>query len=370
MINKIQILILVFFNTLTFGQDKTAEDIKSLYEQGQFDKIIEQYGSKLGDYSAISYYQIGFAYYMKEDDNNSLKFMDLSIKKDPKQIAPYFIKGSTLNFLGRFDEAVNVFNEALKIIPTDPQSLAGLGDSYYSLKKYDLAIDSYKKATGQVNSDDRSYSMIAQIYSELGDNDNALASYYTVKSKVDKNSDSYINALFNIGLFESQKENYKNAESAFLEIIQINPKDYHTYSKLVQTYYRQNQYDKAKIYKSKLYEANKNGELNASLKDMFCFDQFKWKDFNVIAFERFEENEKSKSIYYKHIFYVQNDKNKTIFQVQTEFSPVAMELEKTKYMLCASKDGVHYNSGLGFNDNFDYEVLKSHVLKMIEKHLK
>ena len=78
-----------------------------------------------------------------------------------------------------------------------------------------MAINYYKKATEQINSSERPYSMIAQIYSDLDDKDKALEAYYVVKSKVSKDSDSYINALFNIGLFESFKENYAKAELAF-----------------------------------------------------------------------------------------------------------------------------------------------------------
>ncbi|TDR25428.1 tetratricopeptide repeat protein [Flavobacterium cheniae] len=368
--NKIQILLFTFYSLLSFGQNKSADEIKSLYENKQYDKIIDQYGSKAGDYSSDSYYQIGFAYYMKEDDNNSLKFMDLSIEKDPKKIAPYFIKGSTLNYMGKYEDAVKAFENALKINPNDPQSLSGLGDSYYNLKKNELALDSYKKAIEQENASERPYSMIAQIYSDLDNKDKALEAYYNVKLKVSKDSDSYINALFNIGLMESFKENYAKAEPVFLEIIELNPKDYHAYAKVIQTYYRQKNYDKAKPYRSKLYEAYQKGELTGDLKDMFCFDQFKWKNYNVLVFERYEDDEKKKSIYDKHIFYVRDDKSNTVFRVQTEFSPIAMELEKTKYMLCASKDGTHYNSGLGFNDNFDYEVLKSAAIKMMERHIK
>lgn len=367
---KIQLLIVTLFSVSVLAQDKSADELKSLYENKKYDKIIEQYGSKTGDYSASSYYQIGFAYYMKEDDSNSLKFMNLAIDKDPKLIAPYYIKGSTLNYMGKYEEAVNAFENALKINPDDPQSLAGLGDSYYSLKKNDAALNAYKKATEQTNSPDRPYSMVAQIYSDLDDKDKALEAYYNARSKVSKESNSYINALYNIGLLESFKENYSKAEPVFLEIIKLNPKDYQAYSKLIQTYYRQKNYDKAKPYKSKLYEAYANGDLPENLKDMFCFDQFKWKDYNVLVYERYEENEKKKNIYNKHIFYVQDNNNNTIFRVQTEFSPVAMELEKTKYMLCASKDGVHYNSGLGFNDDFDYDVLKGQAIKMMEKHVK
>lgn len=61
---------------------------------------------------------------------------------------------------------------------------------------------------------------------------------------------------------------------------------------------------------------------------------------------------------------------KTEFSVQTEFSPFSLELGGPKYLLCANKGSVHYNPGIGFTDNFNYDDLKSAVVKLIERYLK
>ena len=72
---------------------------------------------------------------MKEDDNNCLKFMNLSIEKDAKDPAAHYIKASTLNYMGKFDEAIKCFQTAISLNPEDGEFYSGLGDSYYNLQK-------------------------------------------------------------------------------------------------------------------------------------------------------------------------------------------------------------------------------------------
>lgn len=352
-----------------FAQDKIIDELKTLSDNKQYDKIIEQHASKSNEYSAKSLYYIGLAYYMKEDDNNCIKFMDLSINKDSKDPAPHYIKASTLNYMGKYNEAIKCFQTAINVKSDDAEFYSGLGDSYYQLEKFDLALENYKKATEQNKCPDRPYSMIAQIYSDLKQNDKALEAFYNAKSKISNQSNSYINALFNIGLLESLKGNYEKAEPVFVELLQLDPTDFHSYAKLIQIYYHRKEYEKAKPYKDKLYEAHKKGLLKDNLKDMFCFDQFKWNDHLIQVFERYE-NENKGDIYNKHIFYVIDNSDKIVLRVQTEFSPISIELGGPKYLLCANKGGTHYNPGIGFNDDLKYDNLKTEAIKLFEKYMK
>lgn len=367
--NLLATFLLTICSLTTFAQDKIADELKALSDNKQYNKIIEQHAPKSGDYSAKSLYYIGLAYYMKEDDNNCIKFMDLSIAKDANDPAAHFIKASTLNYMGKYKEAIQFFQASIKLRPDDASFYSGLGDSYYQLEEYNFALDNYKKAVEQKECPDRPYSMIAQIYSDQKQTDKALEAFYTAKLKISKQTNSYKNALFNIGLLESLKGNDDKAEPAFVELIESDPTDFHSYAKLIQVYYHSNQYDKAKPLKNKLYEAHKAGQLKDNLKDMFCFDQFKWNGYLIQVFERFENENKGK-IYNKHLFYVVDDTEKIVLRVQTEFSPISIELGGPKYLLCANKGATHYNPGIGFNDDFSYEKLKSEAIKLFENYMK
>lgn len=360
--------ILTICSLTIFAQDQKTIDLKALSDNNQFDKIIEQSISKSDDYSAKSLYYIGLAYYMKEDDNNCIKFMNLSIDKDSKDPAPFYIKGSTLNYMQKYDEAIKSFQSAINLKLDDAESYSGLGDAFYNLQKLDLALVAYQNATKQKNCPDRPYSFIAQVYSDQNNNEKALEAFYIAKSKIDKKSNSYIHALFNIGLLESLKGDYEKAELAFVELLKIDIEDYHSYAKLIQIYYHRKEYDKAKPYKDKLYEAYEKGLLKDNLKDMFCFDQFKWNDKLIQAFERYEEG--SKNIYNKHMFYIVNQDEKIEYRIQTEYSPISAELGGSKYLLCSTKRDTHSTYNIGFNDNFKYDDLKKSVIDILEEKVK
>jgi tetratricopeptide (TPR) repeat protein len=366
--NILATVILTLLSLPIFAQDKITTELKALYEGKKYDNMIAHYTPDSKDYQAKSLYYIGLAYYMKEDDKNCIKFMDLSLAKDPKEPGAYYIKASTLNYMQKYPEAIINFKSAINLKPDDAEFYSGLGDSYYSLEKPDSALQAYKKATELPNCPGRPYSMVAQVYSDQNKNDKALEAFYIAKQKVNRQGNSYINALFNIGLLEVQNENYDKAEPAFLELIALSPDDYHSYAKLIQIYYHQKDYAKAKPYKEKLYAAHKNGLLKGNLSDMFCYDQFKWHDKLIMAFERFQEN--SKDVYNKHLFYVMGQGDKIEYSIQTEFSPISVEQGGSKYLLCRQKGATHYTYNIGFNDDFKYDDLKKSVMDILDEKVK
>ncbi|MEL1245897.1 tetratricopeptide repeat protein [Flavobacterium sp. DGU11] len=147
---KFILTLLLTISTMSiFAQGKVDDEIKALSGNKQYEKIIEQYASRSGECSAKSLYYIGLAYYMKEDDNSCIKFMDMSIGKDAKDPAPHYIKGSTLNYMDKYDEAIRSFQTAISLKEDNGEYYSGLGDSYYQLKKNDMALEAYKKAISQ-----------------------------------------------------------------------------------------------------------------------------------------------------------------------------------------------------------------------------
>lgn len=363
--NFITAVFLLFFHLATFGQDTLENKLKILLDLGQYNTIIKKYAPGAGNYSAKAAYYVGFAYFMKEDNDNCIRWMNVAIGKDPKAARPYFMRAATFNFMEKYNEAIKDFRSAIALDSTNAEYYSGLGDSYYNLQKADFALAAYQKATEQKDPPERPFLMIAQVYADQKNYDKALEAYYTARSKIDSKSDAYTNVLYNIGLFELLKENYGKAEPVFLELIRLAPDDFHSYAKLIQVYYAGKEYEKARPYKDKLYAAYKQGNLPENLKDMFCFDQFKWKDKLVQAFERYEEGPK-KSIYNKHLFYVVNGDDKVEFRIQTEYSPVSAELGGSKYLLCMSAGSTHSTFNIGFNDDLNYDDLKKAVIAVLE----
>lgn len=363
----ITVLILLVMNVSLYSNDELVKSIKAQYENEQYKEIIAEHSDKLDGYSAKAVCYVGKAYYMVADDDNCLKTMDLSIAKDDSDPDPYYIKGMTYNYMGQFQKALQLLEKAIELNPEKSHYHSGLGDSLYSLNDLGRALEAYITATKKDKPIERPFVMIPQIYADMNDPESSLKSLYNAKNHISKKSRSYISVLYNIGLNEYLNKNYDDAEASFKELLEIDPNDYHTFSKLIQVYYGKKQFEKAAPIREILYDAHKKGILENNLKHKFCFDQFEWNDKLILVFERF--NESDDKIYYKHIFYVTKD-NKVEYQIQTEFSPIAMELENTKYLLGMNKDDTHYTFNIGFKEDFNYLELKKTVIEILEGNIK
>ena len=356
-----------FLSLSAFCQNDIINQLKSAYDSEKYEQIISEHSEKVNEYPAKAIYYIGMAYYMKADDINVLKLIDLSIEKDKTDPDAYFIKGMTLNFMGQFEKAIENFNKAIKLDSTNTNYFSGLGDSYVSQEKYEKAFSSYITATEKSDPIDRPFTMIPQIYAELNQPDKALEAFYKSKATISKKSDSYVTTLYNIGLYELLNYDYVKSEIAFIELIELAPNDFHSYAKLIQVFYGKREYEKAKPLREKLYKAYEQGILKDDLKEMFCFDQFNWNDKLIQVFERFaiEEGE----LYYKHLFYVVNDKGEIEYRIQTENSPISVELGGLKYVLGMDKDGTHSTFRYGFDEDFKYDDLKKIVILVLEERI-
>lgn len=361
----ISLLLLSIIPLSVLGQENITEELRDLYFKEKYQEVIDTYSDKTEELSAQSVYYVAMAYYMKADDNNCLKYMDISIKKDPTDSDAYYIKGMTYNYMGEFQKGIVEFNKAIKLHAKSGDYYTGLGDSYYNLKDLDKALESYTKATEQEGAPDRPFIKLGDIYDEQNKRDLALKAFYNAKAHVSKSSKSYANTLFNIGMYEALLGHFDKAEPIYKELLEINPKDYHTVAKLIQVYYGKKEYEKTSKLKNELYQAHKNGELKKHMKDMFCFDQFKWKDKHIKVFERFEEPEGE--LYYKHLFYIIDESGEIEFRIQTENSVISVELGGPKYLLGMSKGDMHSTFDFGFDEPVNYDDLKKAVINILEE---
>jgi len=120
-----------------------------------------------------------------EDFSESLKFYDLILKIDSKNISALIDKGTTLQILGRIKLAIKCFNKALDISPHNIDALINKGSALHLNKEYLKAIDCYD----DVLKIDKKYSM-AFAYkglslAELGNLSEAI-NYFKKALSVDK----------------------------------------------------------------------------------------------------------------------------------------------------------------------------------------
>lgn len=142
-------LILVFglflISSLIYSQSNVDSLVQigiQYHDEGQFDKAIESYKTALNiePNSALINYEISLTYMYMGDYENSILHSDKVIEQNDRYLLQaYITKGSCLDYLGKSDEAIKLFEKGIKKFGDDHLLYYNLGYTYYNLKEYDKA---------------------------------------------------------------------------------------------------------------------------------------------------------------------------------------------------------------------------------------
>lgn len=348
------------------SQDAQTDSLRELYKTDKLNELVD-IGKSRKDLNAKSLYYVAMAHYKKGDDNTALIFFDQAISKGPFDHDMFYYKGKTLTFLRKYDQAMFNIDKAIELLPGEPDFLAGKGDIFFEINQKDSAFHYYEKAVAIPECAPNIVMRLADVYLSDNNQPKALELFKRALSKLTSGSEDHQTCLYNIGLIQQITGAERESVETFENLIKTYPKDYHGIVKLIQAYNSVEAYEKVKPLKESLYEAHNKKILTGELNDRFCFDQFKWKDKKIMAFENFYEDEKSYLIV-KHQFFVVNDSGKIEYQVRSESSPaVRMSGKNNKYVLCLVKDGSFSTFwNYIFNDESAYADTKKAVIKILE----
>ncbi len=351
------------------AQDSIVAKLDRQLAAMKYDSLTAINSSTATLYPAEAAYDIGMAWYQKNDDDNCISFMSIAIRKDPQLAKAYYCRAMSLSSIEKYLQGIEDFKAAIEIDPTNSEYYSSLGGVYYKVQDYDDAMKNLKIAISQKQPFEGAYSLIVEVYSAQNQMDKALDALYVMKNKVAPTSDYHKVALYNIGLLEFLNSNYDKAEMAAKEYIKSTRNDYNAYPLLLQVYYEKKEYDSAKPLKDTLYHAYTKGRLRKTLKDRFCFDQFKWKDKHVEAFEKFETpRNKGNS---KLIFLVFNKDNNIDLTIQTEYNPLLVELgTNLKYEIGETIGDKEEIFSKQYGSDINYDDLKQSVLDILDGKLK
>jgi tetratricopeptide (TPR) repeat protein len=123
--------------------------------------------------------------------------------------------------LGKYQEAIESYKQAIRINPDDEYAHNNLGVAYRKLGKYEEEIESYKQAI-RINPDDRdAHNNLGLAYGELGKHKKEIESY---KQAIRINPD-YVNAHYNLGNAYGELGKYQEAIESYKQVIRIDPDD-------------------------------------------------------------------------------------------------------------------------------------------------
>lgn len=362
------LLLAVLFVQSASAQSATPfeAEIRAAYRADRQDEVLS-YTDRAKELGDSSLYRIGRTYFKREDMDNALKFFNLTLERNPRYQNAWYFR-SILHLSGSdFEKALSDVNRAIAIDASDPDYFYLKGDVFRALEKPDSALTAYRKATQFKNCPNDTWVMIAEVYAGLDRYDDAAAAFRASLPFAEQDSQRYHWRLYNTGLCEFLAGRPAEAEKTLLDLLGRTPADYAAIAKLVQVLYTQEKYKETKPWKDKLYEGWKAGKMPERMKDDFCFDQFKWKDREVIAYEQFAEEG---NLYYKHVFYVFDAAGKMDFQVQTEHS-IALKMADAKYTMGMNRGNTHYTfMSFIFQEDVEYKVMKKAVLDILNEKVK
>lgn len=137
------------FFPYTYGQRKIDPLLRKgieYHDSRQYDKAIEAYKQALqiDSTSAEAMYELSLSLLQSGDFESAIHYSDKLIDRDDKfAILAYNTKGSSLNYMGRPNEAIAVFLEGIERYEDFPHLYYNLGLAYFATKDYGKAKEAY-----------------------------------------------------------------------------------------------------------------------------------------------------------------------------------------------------------------------------------
>ncbi len=124
-------------------------------------------------------YEIAYSYMLAKDYENSIKYSDIVIKLDQQNaVSAYITKGSSLDYLGKTEESIKLFEKAIKKYGDNYLLYYNLGYDYYSLNNKEKAEKALINAIQTKSNHTSSHLLLAQLMANQNKNVQSLLGLY------------------------------------------------------------------------------------------------------------------------------------------------------------------------------------------------
>jgi len=175
--------------------------------------------------------------FKEKNFEDAAKFIESAVAQDSKDRDFLVVCGDIYSELGKFNQAINMYNQALKIKSNDWEVLSKLAETYSLNKEHQKALENYNKAIEKVKENSKEYYKLKLDYANALIRSDSLKSaeliITQVKSKNPKNPDAYIM----LGNLYFAKQIFALAESNYKQAIDIDPNNTSARANLAESYY-------------------------------------------------------------------------------------------------------------------------------------
>ncbi len=363
---------LILILTILLFSFSYGQTVSEFYTDKNYQELVA-FEKKSNKLTPDELYMVGFAFFQLENDNKAIEFYDKAISKGLDNGSVYFYKGLSLCYLKKYDEALKQIDISLIKEPTNQEFMNQKGQIYRYQGQEDKALEYFLEATKLPNTFGEPFFWVAYIYHGKQDFKKALDLYYVALDSVPKTNGYYLTTLQSIGQLEyTNTKNYLKSAKAYKQVININPKDYEYYPKLIKAYNGAKEYTQADSIFGIMKIAYNNKEL--SEKDMkfknIAIDESVWNGQKLIVDKYLDDPKESLDISYKvYLLTKAGDKVERTFMIeQTIQLPGG-----PKHLLCEKdkKTGSHITYPYGWDtDTIPLENLKKAVRLVLDGKIK
>ncbi len=180
----------------------------------------------------------------KSDPSAALTMLRRAIELQPANAAVYINLGDILVRLGQHGEAGQAYRQALEIDPASTHALFGLAQVALISNEPDTAVDLLRRAETIAPHHGEIHSSLAQAYQRLGNDDAARRQTMLARAWPDSTRapDPVVKAMESLavdsqsivrkGVRLAKRGEYRSAEAAFREVLEIRPANARDYANL------------------------------------------------------------------------------------------------------------------------------------------
>jgi tetratricopeptide (TPR) repeat protein len=205
----------------------------------------------------VAYLKLAELYYLVKQYQESITYINKSLRLDETQAKAYHLKGNVYLEIGDTSKAISSFQTAIEQDNAYVDAFYDLG-MLYGLKKDPLALDYYANALKINPSHEQSLYARAKFFQDLGKYDDAISAYTSMVATI-TNCDQ---CHYNLGaIYLNVKKDYTPALEEFSKAIALNPNYLEAYFARGFTYSRLNNVPSAKADYNMCLKLEPNYEL-------------------------------------------------------------------------------------------------------------
>jgi|GEM_PF-5356519 len=192
---------------------------------------------------AIAYNNRGFAKHQVNDDKAALIDFNKAIEIDPNFAAPYFNRGWRLYRAGNIDQGIADVKSAIRLEPKEPFFYCHLGQIYDELNRPEEELAAYESGLKKVPNDICLLGSHGNELDRLERYSEAAQDYSRILALDPSREASWLNRALDYIDLGANKAAISDASAA----LQLDPDDIDALSARGEAYFRDRQYDKARL---------------------------------------------------------------------------------------------------------------------------